>query len=577
MAAHLSSRRPSLSNTSSQAHEPAAAPTDYMHSSTSHSTLQPSTSLARRGGELARGHHDQSHSGAGGPSSSSSTTTTATTSNKLTQDLTSTFSSTAIDLAQHPPPLRQRSRETSASGTQQQQRQPPLQQRALVPQASFIKSAAAAAPSPSAPPITRSISASSSTAFETTAAPHLPRATPSKLSSATPVRSASTQSRPGNGSNTLSSSGQPSASTSARKQEAVLPHATVDTAPPTIMYWSKTPAQGRIPRGLRAHSATLIRNDVWCFGGCDARGTCFRDVWKFDCDTFTWTKPKVTGDVPPVTRAHTATAALDDLIFVFGGGDGPTYYNDVYVFDTVCLSWSKPLVKGRAPSKRRAHTAFVYNDKILVFGGGNGANALNDMHALDVSDLDDLTWTSLDTYGQVPVARGYHTSNLVGDGSKCIVFGGSDGSECFGDVHVLDLETLTWSGVDLVVDDDDDERDGDGTGPVTQSNGYPRLSHSTTTVGSNLLVFGGHDGVTFSNKVLMFNLVTLQWEHRQTAGVPPSPRGYHATVLHDSRILVFGGFNGQQVFDEIWTLELAGSAYLPQVTNFQVGDVVGDE
>lgn len=35
-------------------------------------------------------------------------------------------------------------------------------------------------------------------------------------------------------------------------------------------------------KGMRAHSATVVGSDVWCFGGCDIRGNCFKDVWKFD-------------------------------------------------------------------------------------------------------------------------------------------------------------------------------------------------------------------------------------------------------------------------------------------------------
>jgi hypothetical protein len=48
-----------------------------------------------------------------------------------------------------------------------------------------------------------------------------------------------------------------------------------------------------------------------------------------------------------------------------------------------------------------------------------------------------MHWTELETTGTVPVARGYHTSTLVK--SHFIVYGGSDGLECFSDAHVLDL------------------------------------------------------------------------------------------------------------------------------------------
>lgn len=280
-----------------------------------------------------------------------------------------------------------------------------------------------------------------------------------------------------------------------------------------------------------------------------------------------WSKPKVVGDVPPITRAHTAVL-VDKRIFIIGGGDGPTYYNETYYFDTspcpalpplrfrpnslpaVSLTWVKPPIFGPTPSRRRAHTAVLYEHQIIVFGGGNGAHALNDVHALDVSDVDHLEWRPVDVAGPKPTSRGYHTMNLVG--SKCVIFGGSDGTECFSDVWILDLVRMRWSEVK----------------PEVGSTAYPRLSHTSTCVGSYLFVIGGHDGVNFSSDILLFNLVTLAWETRNSYGAAPSARGYHATTLQDSRLLVVGGFDGASVYDSGFCLELGGSAFLPQITNF---------
>lgn len=86
--------------------------------------------------------------------------------------------------------------------------------------------------------------------------------------------------------------------------------------------------------------------------------------------------------------------------------------------------------------------------RILIFGGGNGANALNDLHALDVSAGEEgLKWERLETNGAKgrPTARGYHSMDLVG--SRAVVFGGSDGTECFSDVWVLDLGSSCFSRV----------------------------------------------------------------------------------------------------------------------------------
>jgi hypothetical protein len=162
-------------------------------------------------------------------------------------------------------------------------------------------------------------------------------------------------------------------------------------------------------------------------------------------DTLTWSKPRTSGQIPPPCRAHSCTTVERDLgggkksysLYVFGGGDGPNYFNDLYVLSIDTLIWSKPKTEGEAPSPRRAHTTCIWNQKIIVVGGGDGARALADVHTLDVSDPHSLKWTWIRPLGSPPIARGYHTSNLVKD--KLIVYGGSDGHECFSDVHILDL------------------------------------------------------------------------------------------------------------------------------------------
>lgn len=322
----------------------------------------------------------------------------------------------------------------------------------------------------------------------------------------------------------------------------------VKPAPPPAMYWSKAPVHGSVPRrSFRAHTANLCDEVLWLFGGCDNRG-CFRDLWCFDTETMCWSKPKVTGDIPPARRAHSATM-VNKRLFVFAGGDGPHYFNDLYIFDTVSLRWSKPEVGGAAPSPRRAHTCNYYEGQLIVFGGGNGVGALNDVHTLDVSDLSRLEWRRMNCGGKVPIGRGYHTSNLV-DG-KLIVIGGSDGHMSFNDIHILRLDTQTWY-------------------QVKTDEIHNRLGHSATQVGSYLFIFGGHDSKTYTSELLTLNLVNLQWEPRKVCGKKPQGRGYHQAWLRDSRLFVHGGFDGKDIFDDLHFLDLAACAYLPQITSFSV-------
>ncbi|KAG8828900.1 hypothetical protein FRC17_007397 [Serendipita sp. 399] len=391
-----------------------------------------------------------------------------------------------------------------------------------------------------------------------------------------------------------------------------LPHGSAEPAPPTLMYWSRAPVYGQLPtRSIRAHTVTLVDNLAWLFGGCDERG-CSKDVWCCDVETFQWTRPTITGDIPPPLRAHTATLVDGKRIFIFGGGEGPILH--ILDIQTRRFTWvpfgqkpgtgagttvgqsqttgspsanqnNLPSSMNSTPSKshttlpgpnatpatpapngvgatqgsttphavpppRRAHTAVYYRQKLYIFGGGNGVKALNDVWSLDTTvTVEKMRWEQVKTSGQKPGPRGYHTANLVGN--IMVVIGGSDGRDCFSDVWALNLDTLDWKKIET----------------DTQ---YKRLSHSSTQVGSYLFIMGGHDGLKYSSELLLFNLVTLQYEHKVTMGRPPPARGYHSSILADARVLVFGGFDGHSVYDDVWLLELAGAAYLPQVTSFSL-------
>ncbi|GAA5809710.1 hypothetical protein MFLAVUS_003123 [Mucor flavus] len=319
----------------------------------------------------------------------------------------------------------------------------------------------------------------------------------------------------------------------------------VPPAPAAGMYWSRAVTYGKGPsRPLRAHSANLIGEYLYVFGGCDIK-MCFNTLYMLDMDTLTWSKPRTSGQSPPPCRAHSCTTVEREI----GGGDGPNYFNDLYVLNLDTLIWTKPKIEGDPPSPRRAHTTCIWNQKIIIVGGGDGARALADVHTLDVSDPQSLKWYSVRAQGNPPIARGYHTSNLVKD--KLIVYGGSDGHECFSDVHVLDLVSNRWSQIDL-------------------DRAVPRLAHSATQVGSYVFIIGGHDGTRYSNDVLLLNLVTMSWETRKIYGGAPSARGYHTTVLHDSRLYILGGYDGRTVFEDVYMLELSACAYLPQITNFEI-------
>lgn len=215
-----------------------------------------------------------------------------------------------------------------------------------------------------------------------------------------------------------------------------------------------------------------------------------------------WSHPDTTGDTPPPCRAHTATL-VDRKLFIFGGGQGPTYYNTTFILDVNTRRWSKlpmPKVKSsstlaiksgkedsstnevskdgsktnngvddsseeleyRVPAPRRAHTAVFFAGRVWIFGGGNGMTALNDVWTLDVArggDGNDGGGNSSSTKGSATASSSSSYSHLrweevqtVGRkptprgyhtanlvGDVMVVVGGSDGKECFSDIWCLNL------------------------------------------------------------------------------------------------------------------------------------------
>jgi len=240
----------------------------------------------------------------------------------------------------------------------------------------------------------------------------------------------------------------------------------------------------------------------------------------------------------------TSANLVDNKLFVFGGGDGANYFADLYVLDLVTMHWSKPETSGAIPGPRRAHTGTLINkNKLFIFGGGDGNKALNDIYVLDT---DKLHWDTYKTSGNVPNPRGYHSTSLIG-ADKVWVFGGSDGSEVFSDMSILDAATGAWTRKKL-------------------NSPKPCFAHSSTTVGNQLYVFGGNN-TEYSNELKIITLDnridTLEIQSRGVTGAAPSARAYHSALLHDLRIFLIGGYDGKKCYGDTHCLDLGVYSYIP--------------
>jgi len=305
------------------------------------------------------------------------------------------------------------------------------------------------------------------------------------------------------------------------------------------MHWSSASYEGTKPPGVRSHTTTRVGSKLFVIGG-SASDDSFNNVTVFDADTFFWYKPEVRGSAEfGPHRAHSATLVQNGCdIFVFGGGDGPNYFDTLFILNTKTMAWSQPKVTGTGPGPRRAHSATLVGKDLYIFGGGDGRKALNDIFILD-TDL--LAWRNCEVKGDVPPPRGYHASCLL-DNNKILVYGGSDGQECFSDVAIFDTVSSTWSKQKVI-------------------NPKPRLGHTVSAIGNTVFAFGGHNGTDYVNDLDVLSMRGQEWTSLPHTGTSPQPRGYHTATYYDSRLFVYGGFDNSKCFDEITVLDLSIYAY----------------
>jgi len=76
-------------------------------------------------------------------------------------------------------------------------------------------------------------------------------------------------------------------------------------------------------------------------------------------------------------------------MYIIGGwlGAGPYAASDIYLFDLDTFIWSLPVQKGPIPGPCNMHSTDLIGRTLYVFRGGNGREYLNDLHTYDIGKL----------------------------------------------------------------------------------------------------------------------------------------------------------------------------------------------
>ncbi|XP_057778184.1 acyl-CoA-binding domain-containing protein 4 [Salvia miltiorrhiza] len=248
-----------------------------------------------------------------------------------------------------------------------------------------------------------------------------------------------------------------------------------------------------------------------------------------------WVSPPISGTRPKSRYEHGA-AVIDDKMYVFGGNHNGRYLSDLQVLNMRSWTWSRVEVQagtGGTTIPCAGHSLIPWDGKLLSVAGHT--KDLSETLQVKVFDLQTCTWSTLKTYGKPPVSRGGQSVTLVG--MTLVIFGGQDANRSLlNDLHILDLETMTWDEMETV-----------GVSPS------PRSDHAAAVHADRyLLIFGGGSHATCFNDLHVLNLQTMEWSRPTQQGEIPSPRAGHAGVtLGESWFIVGGGDNKSGVSETL--------------------------
>eukprot|EP00730_Choanoeca_flexa_P015214 TRINITY_DN6928_c0_g1_i1.p1 TRINITY_DN6928_c0_g1~~TRINITY_DN6928_c0_g1_i1.p1 ORF type:complete len:610 (+),score=153.11 TRINITY_DN6928_c0_g1_i1:65-1894(+) len=260
--------------------------------------------------------------------------------------------------------------------------------------------------------------------------------------------------------------------------------------------------------------------------------------------------------VAPTGRwGHSFTAINATQAILFGGqGEGYELCKDylwLYDCDTAD-KWHQIETSGPLPPNRMGHTAVFYeNDNaLIIYGGAKKKRFLRDVHMLN---LETMEWSVVEVNGKKGPALSYHS--CVISKSAMYVWGGvfpmrdplPDG--CSKQLHVFDLKDYVWC-EPITVGADIAERSG----------------HSATLVDGDMIIFGGWDEPKIYNDVHKLDLSLMEFTKIEVTGQAPEPRSWMLSVpvVYKGHKAVYfhGGYNGVKALRDTFILDLEDKCWV---------------
>ncbi|KAF0485811.1 galactose oxidase [Gigaspora margarita] len=201
---------------------------------------------------------------------------------------------------------------------------------------------------------------------------------------------------------------------------------------------------------LKASATACIggknNNMIFIFGGFSLSAN-QSFVNQFDSSKQQWINITSVGNVPS-DRFLISCAKFDNgLIAIFRGlgGNGLNITNDLWIFNTLTLTWSSSNAPN-APLPIFGYSSVTLPDGNILYIGGYSKVKIFDympMNNLPLYNTKTVIWVNMSISGPIPPARSEFSAVLTSDG-RIIVFGGVNRIGELGDLWILYITMFQW-------------------------------------------------------------------------------------------------------------------------------------
>jgi Rab9 effector protein with kelch motifs len=149
------------------------------------------------------------------------------------------------------------------------------------------------------------------------------------------------------------------------------------------------------PSPRTIHNATCYKGQLIIFGGGAAGKSCIEDkqIYLYNPKNNKWISLTINSEQQPdVRHGHVMFNYNDEQIYLHGGMNGDSYYDDLWSLDLKIMKWSEVKFNksdsSKYPCKRAAHGGVCIDNKFYIFGGLDAKNgcALDDLWMFNVGE-----------------------------------------------------------------------------------------------------------------------------------------------------------------------------------------------